>query len=105
MADRQISETAKALIAAKAMIKDERNWTQGDYGLHGGPVCAIGALHRASFSPAAHRALYKAADELFPGSVPATVNDILGFAAVHKMYDLAISRALTAARGEGDGNG
>ena len=39
-------KTYEVLEKALALIEDEKNWAQGNWGLHGGPSCAVGAIAR-----------------------------------------------------------
>lgn len=119
MSDRQISETAKVLIKARALIEDEKNWCQGTHQNDLGQVCAMGALKTVRFEAFANvgspelAALDKAALKYFKKNHPeldpektgmhaiAELNDQVGHSAILKVYDHAIQSELHAkARGE-----
>jgi hypothetical protein len=90
MSKRIIPPVAKDLMASKEKIKDPKNWWNGQAG---NGDCALTALIGAKESLPY---LVKASVTLFD-TVPATVNDRIGHAAVMLMYDHAISLAIEEA--------
>lgn len=117
---KQDSEVVATLKAAKALIADMSNWTQGTYcrqsdgsACQSHPqdatqFCAVGALwmvlgSKEGFYPMVYRSENTVAGRLlnyaskigtsYTHPHPVKVNDNLGHAAVMQMYDVAIEKA------------
>lgn len=97
----------EALVAARQLIADPKNFCQGTYALDAGgcaagwssddavAFCAVGAVYKVTRSWTPDDALdllNKAAGAAFTSSL-VNVNDLLGHASVLKMFDLAIQAA------------
>lgn len=127
-----MSSLTKTLLAAKALLNEQENWCQGALHKGLNTHCAYGAVHVVVAHDRSHdldrqqyrdaiRALDRAAMELFqipedlsPARIaghthwhgptkPATyVNDIIGFEAVHKMFDRAIMNSMVKETADAD---
>lgn len=100
MSNREITETAKVLIKARALIEDPENWAdEAASGPH--KFCAMGAIGHiegslfgiAGGDPI--MALMGAAEALHGNSRIPQLNDTLGHPAVLQMFDHAIQRELS----------
>jgi hypothetical protein len=98
------SQTAKDLMAARAMLQPKNKWSDRTF-YKDGKVCAAAALEVAMFNRGeklayfsdlvnykSYQYLYQAALQLFRTD-PMVVNDLLGYEAVIKMYNRACHQA------------
>lgn len=101
MSDRRISQTAKDLMQAMAIIQDEANWCQGQY-FSGNKACAFGAVMNLDLEGNAHFAALLALNQAaqhFGFRHASDLNDRSDHKAVMDMF----SRAIDAEIAKGDG--